>query len=351
MFEVRPLLLVIAGVAGLLSATITAAKSNEPVDVMITPPASTGLPPTLLPAYAQRPGQMVDVGGFRLNLYCFGSGSPSVILEAGAGWGAVAWVNIQKKLAEKAQVRVCSYDRAAMNFSDLGPLGRKPGYEVGDLNALLHEAKIPEPYLLVGWSAGGVILRRYAYRYPDQVAGLITVDGSTYDFESKPEEPYYSRVLEFLTSCRDTARRKGFDADSDLFGRCAQTINPLSFVPEMQKPLSNYVRDVGVYERVLASFERIAATGAELREMRKPYGDLPLRVIVAGSHFGDAASDETSITDTAYVRNSYRLASLSTSGRMIVIPNMTHAAHLERPEEVMAVIEDVIDVARQRRAR
>lgn len=343
----RKTLAITLGIACLASVQLHA----KPVDVPITPPAGSRILPTILPAYAQMPGQMVDIGGYRLNLYCFGKGGPTVVLEAGAGWGAVAWIGIQKALADRAKVRVCSYDRAGINFSDPGPAVRTPGDDVSDLHTLLKAARVDAPYVLVGWSAGGVIARRYAYRYPDEVAGLITVDGSTYDFAEEKRTASNPRVRETLTKCVQAARNGDFDTDATLFGRCAPIVNPLYFVPAMQQQLAHYARDPVTYERTLASFERVEAAGAELRAMRRSYGALPLRVIVAGNHFGDATTDDAPIAEADFVRHSYQIATLSTQSRMIVIPEMTHAAQLERPTEILAIIADLITKIREQRQR
>jgi len=217
---------------------------------------------------------------------------------------------------------------------------------VTDLHKLLTAAKVTGPYVLVGWSAGGALMRRYAYQYPDQVAGLVTVDGSTYDFFEEKRDTSNSGVREILTNCRDAARNGGFDRDPALFNRCAPIVNPLSFVPEMHKRLANYMRSPATYERTLASFDRVEATGSELREMRKSYGTLPLRVIVAGRHFGDATTDDAPISEVDFVRHSYQIAALSSNSQMIVIPDMTHAAHLERPAEVLAVIANLVGSVR-----
>jgi pimeloyl-ACP methyl ester carboxylesterase len=329
----RRILAIALGVVCLSSFQLHA----KPVDVPIAPPTGSKILPTILPAYAQAPGQMVDIGGYRLNLYCFGKGSPTVVLEAGAGWGAVAWIGVQKKLAEQAKVRVCSYDRAGMNFSDPGPSVRTPGDDVTDLHKLLTAAKVDAPYILVGWSAGGAIARRFAYRYPDRVAGLITVDGSTYDFAEEKRTASNPQVRETLTKCLHAAQNGDFDTDAALFGRCAPIVNPLNFVPAMRERLASYTRDPATYARTLASFERVEAAGVELRAMRKSYGALPLRVIVAGNHFDDAP-----IGEADFVRHSYQIATLSTKSQMIVIPEMTHAAQLERPAEILAIIADLV---------
>jgi pimeloyl-ACP methyl ester carboxylesterase len=326
------------------------------VDVMITPPAGMGstIPPTLLPAYAQRPGERIDVGGgLHLNLYCFGSGSPSVLLEAGSTWGAVAWANLQKPLAGKFHTRVCSYDRAGMNFSDNELPGRKPKDDAGDLHALLTAAKIASPYVLVGWSHGGFIVRRYAYEHPKDVAAIVTIDGSTDDYPEKWGEgrPSREQIVAFFKKCIDAARAEKLDADPSLFKQCVQTVEPLDFVPEMHEALHDHILDPHAYERMLTEFLQLDAAAAELRAMRRSYGDLLLRVVVAGGHYGNHAADDAPLTDLEYLRHSFQVASLSSQGRMIVIPNTTHALHMERPDVVLDIIGDVIRQVRQDRPK
>ena len=83
--------------------------------------------------------------------------------------------------------QVCSYDRAGYGWSDSGPLPRTDGRIVTELHTLLTRAGIPGPYVLVGHSSGGLIMRLYAYTYPQQVAGLVLVDSSHEDQDRYPE--------------------------------------------------------------------------------------------------------------------------------------------------------------------
>jgi pimeloyl-ACP methyl ester carboxylesterase len=127
------------------------------------------------------PGQLVDVGGYKLHLYCIGAtvnGSPTVILEHGLGGASPAWGWIQPAVAETT--RVCAYDRAGMGWSTPGSsLHPRDGRQVAqELHALLQMAGIPAPYVLVGWSYGGLYVRTYASQYPEQVAGMVLLDSS-----------------------------------------------------------------------------------------------------------------------------------------------------------------------------
>ncbi|MGC3972997.1 MAG: alpha/beta hydrolase [Nitrospira sp.] len=120
------------------------------------------------------PGQLVDIGGHRLHLYCLGSGSPTVILEAPAPGWSLYWSNVQPQLARTT--RVCAYDRAGLGWSERGPLPRTGQRMTRELHRLLERAGIRGPYILVGHSLGGLIARLYQHDYPQDVVGMVLVD-------------------------------------------------------------------------------------------------------------------------------------------------------------------------------
>src|SRR6266508_940072 len=135
------------------------------------------------------PGQMIDVGGYQMHLYCTGTnvdGSPTVILENGLGSISSAWALVQPEVAKGT--RTCSYDRAGMGWSDSSPEPRDAQHIAIELHTLLQNAQIPGPYVLVGWSFGGLYAREYAGQYGDEVSGLVLLDSSHPDqWTSTPE--------------------------------------------------------------------------------------------------------------------------------------------------------------------
>jgi len=130
-----------------------------------------------------RPGQLVDAGGFRLNLYCMGRGSPTVVFDSGWGDWAPAWSKVQPEIAK--WTRACSYDRAGTGFSDPGPMPRTSVHIAEELSTALHHAGIGGPYILVGSAFGGDNVRTFADLYMDEVAGLVLVDADPTDVEPK----------------------------------------------------------------------------------------------------------------------------------------------------------------------
>jgi pimeloyl-ACP methyl ester carboxylesterase len=137
---------------------------------------ATALDRRALPA----PGQMIDVGGYRLHLYCIGEsteGRPTVILESGLGATSSSWGWIQPSVAKTT--RVCAYDRAGMGWSEPSPAARDAENIATELHTLLQNAQIPGPYVLAGWSYGGMYVRQYAGQYPDEVVGMVLLDSSS----------------------------------------------------------------------------------------------------------------------------------------------------------------------------
>ena len=137
--------------------------------------------PPVTPPPPSLPGLKVDVGGYRLYIECFGSGSPTVILEPGtatagatgtlAGWEALA-------TSIGAVTRVCSYDRAGLGASDKRPAGVAPtgARYAEELHALLAGANEPGPYVLVGASYAGLIAAAHHLRYPADYMGFVFLD-------------------------------------------------------------------------------------------------------------------------------------------------------------------------------
>ena len=127
------------------------------------------------PDYAM-PGQLVDVGGHRLHLHCTGSGSPTVVLEPGAGMSSSTMGWIAPAVAR--DTRVCVYDRAGRGWSDPADTPQDATQIAADLHTLLQRANVPGPYVLAGHSFGGLYALTYAAQYPGDVAGMVLIDST-----------------------------------------------------------------------------------------------------------------------------------------------------------------------------
>ena len=120
------------------------------------------------------PGRILDLGGRGLHLVESGQGQPAVIFESGISATCLNWTRVRTGVARFTQA--CSYDRAGLGWSDAADMPRTTAQIIADLNALVTRAGIAPPYILVGHSFGGMIVRAYAATYPDHIAGLVLVD-------------------------------------------------------------------------------------------------------------------------------------------------------------------------------
>jgi pimeloyl-ACP methyl ester carboxylesterase len=131
-------------------------------------------------------GDMVRIGGGRsLYLSCSGSGGPTVILEAGFGGTTNEWDAVQPKLARTT--RTCAYDRAGLGNSLPIPGVHDAGDEIADLQHLLEHAKVAPPYVLVGHSYGGLLMRLFARAHPEETAGVVLVEAMGRDQDRRFE--------------------------------------------------------------------------------------------------------------------------------------------------------------------
>jgi pimeloyl-ACP methyl ester carboxylesterase len=198
------------------------------------------------------PTESITVGpsGRRLALTRSGAGAPVVVLETGLGAESDEWEPVQREVAQFTEV--CRYDRANRGQSDPAPKPRSAQGAVDDLHALLSAAQVPAPYVLVGHSLGGIIVRLYAHQYPSEVAGLVLIDPSHEDqfarmsrylpppFPGEPETLIQFRDF-WTTGWRDPDQNgEGFDF---LATRTqAQAIGSLGAIPMLVLTAAEWIK-------------------------------------------------------------------------------------------------------------
>jgi pimeloyl-ACP methyl ester carboxylesterase len=142
------------------------------------------------------PGRLVDIGGYRLHLWCTGEGAPAVILDTGLGGSSAGWGFVQPEVARFT--RVCSYDRAGLGYSDPGPSPRTARRIASELAELLARSGSAGPVVLVGASIAGFGVRVFASDHPERAAGLVLVDASHED--DAHEVPRMARFVPLLST-------------------------------------------------------------------------------------------------------------------------------------------------------
>ena len=284
------------------------------------------------------PGKLIDVGGYRLHLYCTGTshaGSPTVILEAGGGGSSVSSSTVQPGVA--SFTRVCSYDRAGYGWSDNGPLPRTAGRIVTELHTLLARAGVPGPYVLVGGSYGGLIVRLYAYRYPQQVVGLVLVDSISEEVVRYPElRANGALVANLLTICQVLA-------PFGIVRLLGHVFNPAVELPPNVQP----VAQAHVYQtrECYTARDEVAADDesyAQVRAALRPLGHLPLVVLTRGVEGVYYQGNAGKPVSAAWLALQKDLASLSTSSQQIIATRSGHDIALDQPDLVIAAIKQVL---------
>lgn len=144
----------------------------------------------------------VDIGGYSLNVNCYGKGTPTVIFESGLGYTNSTWSLVQPEISKIA--RTFSYDRAGLGNSDISKLPRTSLDQVHELHTLLTNAKVKGPYIIVAHSIGGFNARLFAGTYPNEVSGIVFVD-STHEYQF---DGFSGTYLEELNRNLDSAEPK-----------------------------------------------------------------------------------------------------------------------------------------------
>jgi pimeloyl-ACP methyl ester carboxylesterase len=156
------------------------------------------------------PGRLVDVGGFRLHLHCAGSGAPAVVMDAALAGSSISGSLIQPDVARLT--RACSYDRAGFGWSDAGPMPRTAGRVADELRVLLDRGGVAPPFVLVGHSFGGLVMRIFAARYRGEVSGLVLVDPAHPEDWVTPAPKEQIKIDRGIKLCRSGATAARFGA-------------------------------------------------------------------------------------------------------------------------------------------
>jgi pimeloyl-ACP methyl ester carboxylesterase len=299
------------------------------------------------------PGRLIDIGnGQRLHLHSLGTGTPTVILEAGIAASSLSWTHVQPRVAEFA--RTCSYDRAGLAWSTAA---RGPITAAGcarELDAMLQVAAIPPPYVLVGHSYGAFVLYAYAARHPHNVDGLVLVDPiypSEWLTMTRRERwrltggAFLSRVGAALSAvgvvraCLALLARGSTGVPrrvSHLFGsEAAKVLDRL--VGEVQKlpaetwpAVQTHWSQAKCFSSMAKHLDGLRKSAAEVEACGELPRDIPVVVLTAASQ------------PAAYREEHARMAARSARGRQIVATGSGHWIHLDEPELVVDAIRTVV---------
>lgn len=291
--------------------------------------------------------------GRRMNLTCMGEGSPVVLLEAGLG--PSRWGFVQPKMARIT--RSCSYDRAGMGFSDVGPRPRDAVAVAADLHALLTAAGLKGPYVLVGHSLGGFFVRLFADLYPEQVAGMVLIDPSAEDSKArtialvpamaKDEGPSQTDMMK---RCAIAAGAGEMKLGTGVYQDCVPDL-PKDVPPSLASALLDPYRRPAMYSTEISELENLDRDGAEVVAHQRSYGDMPLIVLsgVEKPKIPSLSDSENQALVNLQKQLHDEQAALSSGGQSRAIKS-GHYIQVEQPQAVVDAVDEVVTAVRQRRA-
>jgi pimeloyl-ACP methyl ester carboxylesterase len=341
-----------AAALGLACATIAVAQIPPPV-----PPVQ---PDPLLTPYV-KPGIFAKLpDGRRIHLNCMGKGSPTVIMTAGLGdWGQT-WRNIQPAIARGAHVRACTWDRAGFGFSDGSRVPQTIDNTTADLEAALKSAGLRGPYVLVAHSMGGYETLLFKDRHPKDVIGMVLVDPSIPDQDARQR-----RTAPALPAFAAQIYAEGAKRARDCMAAIAAgTLTPtspdpdscLAYPPSYPAALSSALKtrdmDPARWEATISLTTNFVRSAQLAINPARNYGAMPLIVLSAERvqelppSTPKAVYDQlpTFLVDLAEAHR--ELAALSSRGENRRVAGVSHYIQDQRPDLVIAAIEEVIAKSR-----
>lgn len=294
----------------------------------------------------------------RLNAFCVGTGSPTVIFEQGGEGNIANWKDVQPAIS--SMTRTCFYDRAGFGYSDPPRLDVTAINVTDDLRALLTAKRVEGPVVLVGHSIGGFYATVYADRFPEDVAGLVLVDPGfsgqeawrTID-DQKAEFPNIRRGEQGLLECARLARSGKLDRRTLKFYNCFPLPDELPsgearyLLHSLTGPHwyeAEYSQSVNFFFRDLD----LSVSQAQEAEVRRSFGAMPVEVLTAAH----PPSSSWQTIERAQAAHGHwqaghrQLAARSTRGRWMVVDESGHFIQKDKPQAVISAVTRVVQQAR-----
>jgi len=308
-------------------------------------------------------GKLVDIGGWRLHLNCTGEkhpGQPTVVLEAGVGDFSVEWSLVQPGVARFA--RVCSYDRAGDGWSEFGPYPRTYRQIVYELHTLLSLAEERPPFVVVGHSYGGWLVRLYQSTYPAEVVGMVLVEAGADDpWRMMPDGKLVRSSALVTGQPIPPVKTSGPLRIEDIPPQALAQIR--AGLPDAQQHANDLPRDrlppeaqrmrawaLGRVGHVVAAvnpfeYEELAALRAQQANAAYPLGELPLIVITRG--LPEETGVDAAAREAEHKNDHAAIAVLSRRGKQIIAEHSDHHVQLEEPQLVVSAIREIVAQTRK----
>lgn len=260
-------------------------------------------------------GKLVDIGGYKLHYVKKGSGENTVVFESGSDIGGyLPWFRVQNEISKFATT--ISYDRAGLMWSERGKKERTANNMAEELHKLLEKIGAKKPYILVGHSLAGLILRVYVNKYPNDVKSVILIDPST----PKQNEVLGIKTTKIPLPIIDYANSIGL----------VRLFFNQNYPSTKASDNINKILKAMTYKGVNASIDEMNHFDAIAKEAGsvKSFNDIPLTVISGN------------IDDTKWIKLHDDLLKLSTNSKHIKVKDVGHYIQLEKPDIVINAIKN-----------
>jgi pimeloyl-ACP methyl ester carboxylesterase len=298
----------------------------------------------------QPTGQLISIGNRKLHIHCTGTGSPTVVVENGGAAFSFDWALVQAEVARFT--RICTYYRAGYAWSDPGPEFDTFDQATHDLHLLLTNADVRGPYVLVGHSLGGMLIRFYQAKYPNDVVGMVLVDSSHEDSLQhvglKVVRIPELNAKQFQAPIDEAKANRPKNPEPDLV--------PTTIFPPYDKlPPQYQILHLWALQKILPLVKswglNLQFDLSRLHEMLvaspHPLRNLPLAVLTATNFDVEQASGMTvEQARQDHLRLQGELTELSTNSRQIMVSSSGHEIYIYKPEVVVHSIAAVITSAK-----
>ncbi|HUB30383.1 MAG TPA: alpha/beta hydrolase [Terracidiphilus sp.] len=297
-------------------------------------------------------GRWIDIAqGRKLFVVEKGAGAPAVLFEAGIAATNLNWRHIQENVASFTST--ASYDRSGLGWSSPCRTVRTPGNITTELHTMLQAGGIKPPYILVGHSFGGLVMRRYAVTYPEDVAGVVLIDPMRCE-EWPPLNPakqsminrgkrlsrYAIPIARFglarlaITSllCR-SGKLSGCLADAGgpgarhVLHRVTEEVGKMP--RELWPVVAAHWSRPGYYAGMKSHVEAVPETVREMQDS-EPIRDIPVLVLTPGK---------------STPLSSQCLAKIGNNVQQVIAAASAHWIHLDEPELVVNSIREMVMAA------
>ena len=279
-------------------------------------------------------GKMIASPDKKLFARIKGEGNPVVVIETWSGGPSFEWWQIQDELSKHC--RVVTYDRAGYGWSEPGKKPRTSDQIASELKSMLEQSNITGPYILVGHSLGALYINHFARKYADNTAAVIMIDPFSPDNQRWYDEFPDHKVFYDKERAVKTGRIFAMLGLMRLF-----RFVPYLHVPKkIRRLVINHYSSQRAYNAILNELENWRVSIDQLKN-QPSFPDIPLKILFP-------ATEATIKSWTAYkvpedlarkMENLHEklvkdMLAYSSKSELVVIPDTTHAIHLDQPELV-----------------